>query len=66
MTRKRYIIGLLFFFGCLLSMQATPEVRLSFTTATATINQYRFTRPQVTVYDGPTNVTNQFNINYYV
>lgn len=66
MTRKRYIIGLLFFFGCLLSMQATPEVRLSFTTATATINQYRFTRPQVTVYDGTTNVTNLFNINYYV
>lgn len=53
-------------FGCLLSLQADVRIALSFTSGSATINQYRFTRPQVVVYDGTTNVTNQFYINYYI
>lgn len=46
--------------------QNTATVRLSQTEFTAEVGQYRFERPRVAVYDGNTDVTSLFYLNYYI
>ncbi|WP_028908739.1 hypothetical protein [Prevotella sp. AGR2160] len=66
MSKKTFWLTVLLAFLALCRLSAAPELKLSATALTATINQYKFTRPQVSVVDGTKDVTNQFYLNYYV
>ncbi|MGI6232086.1 MAG: hypothetical protein ACOYJF_04435 [Prevotella sp.] len=67
---RRYVSCLFLLLSFIVSLQikgaTTPTITLSKTADTVALSQYRYTPPQVFVYDGEKNVTNLFYINYYI